>query len=329
MENIINKNKELVENINKNESINNENFKDFNISNHKLKNKLANHGNNYIGTIIQLQDGRLASGGGDGSIIIYNKKSFKPEITIKEHSRHVYDLIQLKNGNLLSCSYADKTLNEYEIIDNNTYKLLSQVNVGNNNIPRQIIELEDFRIGLVAGNSNIFFSNLNNKLVEDFNIKCNENQLGLYLEMIMVKTGEFVIRGKKEKIQFFELNSRQLKEIININTNIDYYGCMLCMIDKRCLCLGGTDKITLIDVYNKNIIREIQDNISHICLLKLNENILLTGTNNGDLTQWKINDNNITFVIKKEKAHERNIYEIIKFNDLIISCSFDNSIRIW
>ena len=177
LENINNKNKDQKDSIEleekkeitegKEEEVNQNNkiFQDFNIANKTPKYKLTNHGNNCINTILQLQDGRLASGGNDGSIIIYKPKTFEPEMTIKAHSKGIYDIIQLKNGNLLSCSEIDKTMNEYIINENNTYKLISQVNVGKDNIPRQIQELENGEIGLVAYNSIIFYLNSNNKLV--------------------------------------------------------------------------------------------------------------------------------------------------------------------
>ena len=304
-------------------------FENFNIVNQTPKNKLTNHGNNSIYTIIQLQDGRLASGGCDGSIIIYNQKTFEPEMAIKEHIKSIYDIIQLKNGNLVSCSYDDKKMNVYKINENNNYKLISQVDAGKDNNPRQIQELENGEIGLVAYNSIIFYLNINNKLDEDFNIKFNDNQIGQFYEMLPVKKGELVLSGGKDKIQFFELNSRKLKEIININRDIRWAPSkLLCMINERCLCVGGANKITLIDIYNKNIIREIEESGTHRCLYKLNDNILLTGKGN-DITQWKINDNNLTLVCKKEKAHQGSIREIIRFNNLIISCSDDNSIKVW
>ena len=304
-------------------------FENFNIVNQTPKYKLTNHGNNYIYTIIQLQDGRLASGGCDGSIIIYNQKTFEPEMTIKEHSKNIYDIIQLKNGNLVSCSYDDKKMNVYKINENNNYKLISQVDAGKDNCPYQIQELENGEIGLVAYNSIIFYLNINNKLDEDFNIKFNDNQIGHFLEMLPVKKGELVLCGNKDKIQFFELNSRKLKEIININRDIRWTPSkLLCMMNERCLCVGGANKITLIDIYNKNIIREIEESGNHRCLYKLNDNILLTGKDN-DITQWKINDNNLTLVCKKEKAHQDSIREIIRFDNLIISCSDDKSIKVW
>ena len=173
----------------------NEIFKDFNIINHTHKINLTNLGEKGINTILQLQDGRLASGGEDGSIIIYNKQTFVPELTIKKHKDSIYDIIQLKNGNLLSCSRNDKTMNEYKLNENNTYQVLSTVNVGQDNYPRQIVELENNEIGLVAYNHIIFYLNINNKLDEDFKIKSDDNQIGVFCEMLPVKPGELVIAG--------------------------------------------------------------------------------------------------------------------------------------
>ena len=307
----------------------NETFKDFNIVNLTPKDILTDHGDKSINTILQLQDGRLASGGGDGNIIIYNEETLKPELTISEHTKPIYDLIQLKNGNLMSCSYEDRTMNLYKLIENNKYKLLSQVKVQEKYNPMKIRELENGEIGLVAYDSILFYLNKNNKFDEDFIITHDQNQIGQYLNMISVKPGELVISGNANKIQFFELNSRKLKEIININRNIYWgYGNSLCMMNERYLCVGGENKITIIDVYQKNIIREIEDNGVHYCLYKLNDNILLSGKQY-DITQWKICQNNLTLISKKEKAHQSCILKIIQFRKNIVTCSNDKSLKIW
>ena len=322
--------KEKNENENENKLDYNEIFKDFNIVNLTPKNKLTNHGEKAVSTILQLQDGRLASGGEDENIIIYNKETFKPELTISEHTNGIWDLIQLKNGNLISCSYYDKTMNLYQLIENNKYKLLSQVKVQGNNCPRKIKELENGEIGLVAYESIIFYLNINNnKFDEDFIIKSGFMQIGKYYNMISVKPGELVISGEANKIQFFELNSRSLKEIIVINRDI-CWNCdnLLCMMNERYLCVGGRDKITIIDINQKNIIREIEDKGVHYCLYKLNDNILLSGNDCG-ITQWKISQNNLTLLYKKENAHQSSIIKIIRFDKYIISCSYDKSIKIW
>ena len=147
--------------------------------------------------------------------------------------------------------------------------------------------------------------------------------------MISVKPGELVLCGELDKIQFFDLYSRQLKEIININRDIHWsYDNLLCMMNERYLCVGGANKITIIDVYQKIIIREIEDKGVHYCLYKLNDNILLSGKDY-EITQWKICQNNLTLIFKKGNAHQGTIYKIIKFYKNIVTCSADKSLKIW
>ena len=196
-------------------------------------------------------------------------------------------------------------------------------------IPRKILELENNEIGLVTNNYIFFYIKRNNELNEEFKIKYNDKQIGQYNEMIPVKSGELVISGNKNKIQFLELNTKKLKEIIDIKRNISFdRGNLLCMMNERCLCVGGQDKITLIDVDYKYIISEIKEKGIHYSFINLNNNILLIGKDNGDLTQWKIDENNLTYISKKEKANYFGIIKIIRFNNFIISCSKD-SIKFW
>ena len=82
-------------------------YNDFNI---KLKNpihKLNIHTSN-VYCLTVLNDRRLVSGSGDKSIIIYNKKTYQPDIIIKEHSGSIYCLTQLSSGILVSCSGDNK-----------------------------------------------------------------------------------------------------------------------------------------------------------------------------------------------------------------------------
>ena len=69
-------------------------------------------------------------------------------------------------------------MNLYQLLENNKYKLLSQINIGRDNNLMKIFELENDEIRLVAYKSIIFYLNINNKLDEDFNIKSNQNEIG-------------------------------------------------------------------------------------------------------------------------------------------------------
>ena len=322
------------ENQNKNNKENNDknlNFKDFNIANLTPKNKLKS--NSYVYAILQLQDGRLASSSNDGSISIYNKDTFEVELKINEHKESIYDLIQLKNENIVSCSYYDKKVNIYQLTENNNYNLLSQMDV---DYPRKLLELENNEIVLLLNQSIIVYLNINNEFSEDFNIE--RKQGGEFFDMIITKPEELVYiqfinlgtHGNACEIQFFDLKSRKKKESIDLKRSFNYHPSnIFCMMNERHLCVGGTDKITIIDINKKNIIREIENKGSYYySLYKLNDNILLVG-NNKNLEQWKISQNNLELISEKEKAHQSTIYEIIKFGGLIVTCSYDQSIKIW
>lgn len=157
MNNINSNNNINNNNINNNNNIynNNQIFNDVNIVKPIAKNTIKNQGNKEVYTIIVLQDGRLASAGEDNSIRIYNQKPFAPEITIQEHKKTVWDIIQLKNGNILSCSYNDKTMKEYILFKNNTYNLISIVDARKGS-PQKIIELVNNEIPWIAENDIIF-----------------------------------------------------------------------------------------------------------------------------------------------------------------------------
>ena len=107
-----------------------------------------------------------------------------------EHSKKIYHLIHLKNGNLVSCSFDDRTMNLYQLLENNKYKLLSQVNVGQENNPQRIVDLENGEIGLVANNHIFFYLNIN-QFDEDFKIETKD--IGSYYNMIPIKPEELVI----------------------------------------------------------------------------------------------------------------------------------------
>ena len=64
-----------------------------------------------------MNDGRLASGSRDCSIIIYNKETYKPDLIIKEHNDYVNCIIQLSSGILASCSW-DKSIKLFNIKGN-------------------------------------------------------------------------------------------------------------------------------------------------------------------------------------------------------------------
>ena len=104
------------------------------------------------------------------------------------------------------------------------------------------------------------------------------------------------------------------------------------MISKELLLIPGENIISIININTHNLLKTIDvpnsNKITSVCIL--NENILLTGDNNGEIKQWKIEGDNLILISIKENAHNNTIWSIISIGDgHIISGSEDELIKIW
>ena len=66
--------------------------------------KELNYHNEGLSHILILNGGRISSSSTDNTLIIYNKNTFKPDIII-EHLNYVNYFIQLRNTNIVTCSW--------------------------------------------------------------------------------------------------------------------------------------------------------------------------------------------------------------------------------
>ena len=118
-----------------------------------------------------LKDGRFVTGSDDKSIIIYNNITFKPDLTIKEHSSQVNCIIQLRSGILASGS-ADKTIKLYDI-NGNEYKVIQTLTYHTDGVTK-IIELKNNQlVSCSYDKSIIFYFKNNNKYIKDYSISTN------------------------------------------------------------------------------------------------------------------------------------------------------------
>ena len=104
------------------------------------------------------------------------------------------------------------------------------------------------------------------------------------------------------------------------------------MISKDLLLITGKNKISIINVNSYNLIKTINvDNSGWIfAACMLNKDMILTGDNDKRIIQWKIENDNLKLISKKENAHDRPIGTLTKLgNGLILSGSYDKSVKIW
>ncbi len=94
--------------------------------------------------------------------------------------------------------------------------------------------------------------------------------------------------------------------------------------------VGGNKKIYFIDCEKYNLIKENDFKEEIGSIIKINFNVYIIGDNIGNITQYNIKENNENKLIDiKKEVHYGNIYNIILYNENIISSSNNKSIIIW
>ena len=277
--------------------------------------KLNKSGNN---SLVILNDGRFASASNDKSIKIYNN-NFTIDFEIKEHKNSVTNLKLLKDGTLVSAS-KDKIIFLYKI-KNNKYKIIDKLE-GHEDLVVKIIQLKNENLLSISyDNSLKIWKKENDKYKEIKNIKCDD----CILDIIEYDYDKIAFSCINKSIYFYNLiEDKYIKKINNIKCNI--WNNTLCLIN-NILIVGGLKSIYFINLNDYSIYFELK-NINFWSFLKLDDDIIITGNEN-DIIKWKFKDNKLIFISKYENAHQKSIRSIIKFDNYILTCSEDKTIKIW
>ena len=274
-----------------------------------------------------LKDGRFATGSADSSIIIYNNKTFKPDLIFKEHEAGVTCLIQLSSGYLASCSN-DNKIKLYNIIENQ-YNVIQTLKEHTNYVTK-IIELKNKQLVSCSDDKSIIFYNKDNKYEykKDFSFSTN----GPIDTLIQTKDNEICYYEESKTIYFYDyIKKNIINKINNISVSAYTPDCLL-MISEDLLLIIGKNKISILNVnlYQSIKIIDVPDSgwINSACML--NKDMILTADDKKRIMQWKIENENLTFISQKENAHDDEIYTLTKLgNGLVLSGSGDNSVKIW
>ena len=287
---------------------------------------LENHKDNVLSLTV-LKDKRLASGARDSLIIIYNKASFKPEITIKEHTYVVCCLCQLSSGPLASCSL-DKKIKLFNIKET-SYEVLQILDDHYNGVLK-IIELTNKQlVSCSLDNSIIFYNKNDSKYQKDQSYPTRD----CCYSMVQTKENEICYSEKEgDTICFFDFSKKKIvSSISNINkhNHTDEWPFML---NEVLLVFPGQNKLTIVDVNQYKVVRIVDaDGANWImgnCLI--NKDILITGDNSKTLRQWKIEDDNLILISKKENVHPGDINTLVSLNNGHFASGSDyGNIKIW
>ena len=274
-----------------------------------------------------LKDGRIATGSKDKEIIVFNNKTFKPDLTIKEHSGVVVNMIELSTGYLASCS-EDKTIKIYDV-GLKTYKVIQTLKDHTGWVSK-IIELNNKQLVSCSKDKTLIFYNKDKdgiKYKKDFSITTN----GWNGPVIQTKDNEiFYYESNEDTICFYDFIKKKTNKTMS-NITVTAFNSLL-MLTKELLLICRYNKITVMNVYTYNIVRSIDvpdsDWISSV--IRFNKDQIVTADENKRIILWKIEGDNLRMITKNDKAHDGCIFSLTKLpNGTILTGGLDCSAKIW
>ena len=306
-----------------------EKYKNFQIKN--IKNfKILNNNKGEIYCIKVLEDGRIAAGDEYSNLIIYNKDTFNPDIIIKNNLRSLDNFIQLKNENLI-CSFSTNYTLKIIKIKNKEYENIQIIQNAHGSIITKIIELKNGNIITFSWDCNFKIWKLNNNSNEYENI-LDFKDSNYICDGIEIKDNEilYTLNTNQKSLVFYDLNKNEkIKTLNNLNLFITYVGERTIKLNNEEVVVSGNEKIYLIDINNYLILNEINCETYNYCILKLSNNLFLTGDVNGNINQYKIEKKQLIKETSKFKSHANKIWTMAILNDMIITAGNSNEIKIW
>ena len=275
-----------------------------------------------------LKDGRIATGSKDKEIIVFNNKTFKPDLTIKEHNGVVVNMIELSTGYLASCS-EDKTIKIYDV-GLKTYKVIQTLKDHTGWVSK-IIELKNKQLVSCSKDKTLIFYNRdpknNSKFKKDYSITTN----GWNGPVIQTKDNEICYyESNEDTICFYDFIKKKTNKTMS-NITVTAFNSLL-MLTKELLLICRYNKITVMNVYTYNIVRSIDvpdsDWISSV--IRFNKDQIVTADENKRIILWKIEGDNLRMITKNSNAHDGCIFSLTKLpNGTILSGGLDCSAKIW
>lgn len=312
---------ELTHDYNKNEKLDLVQFKAADKLPPKCIATLTGH-NFCITTIIQLSDGRLASGGYDATIKLWNISTFKCEVSIRAHNYLITSLIQLQNSHLASCGY-DCTIKLWDINTNCCIVTLR----GHKSNVYSLIQLLDGR--LVSGSKNDFIVWDANNFTQ---IKTIQGHVSCINSIIQLQNLRIASGGSDTMIKIWDTTRfdcvAMLKSTFCINKLIQLLNGKLVSCQGRQIKVWDTDIcqcLLTITEYDNSVINSVT---------QLDDGRLVVGFFDSRIV---IYDSTLGKPIITLKEDYMSVNTIIQLNDYrLASCSgnyifggIDASIKIW
>ena len=283
-----------------------------------------NYNNNSVNSFGILPSNNIISISSEGKIIIFDNKYYQIIQTIRlDHNNIIFDISIKDENNFATCSN-DKSIKTWLKSQDNKYELNHNISDIHENDIHKIIFLEDNSIISGSRDEKIKILKLiNNKYI--CNIILNHN--APVYSILYIKEENILISSGTKSTLFWNLNDVLNSLIISVNA-FCYGKNALRKIDNERFVVGGSEKIQILSIKKKEIIKEIESDflVWAICIIKDRKLFLCGGVSNNIMIFNSDNyDKNLII-----NCHNDNIRSISLLNDgKIITGSEDNKTKIW
>lgn len=271
-----------------------------------------------------LKDRRLCSSSLDNTIKVFNSKTYKCEMSLEGHTQGVYYVTLLDNGDLASSSI-DKTIRIWSI-GKNDYKCIATIFAHKNKISK-VIQISKARLASCSYDKTIkiWSSNPPFKCIailegHTFNIE----------SIIELKNKQYIVSvgGYDRTVRFWSNDYTCAKVIKGI---LSYWNNSLIEIENNKLVVGELESwISIVNCNTMQIETKIQFNgrIRNLSsIIEFKKGTILCGSGYGQLIQIEIKEYHLLGV---KSTHNFCISGLLILeNNDFISCSYDNSIKVW
>ena len=288
------------------------------IKNYENTKTIKGHENKIV-SLIKLNSGYIATGSYDNSIKIWDitKDPNESLISTKHSDGFILCLLELKSNELL----AGNSENSIDIFD---------LNDDSDNPKKSLKDHQLWLSALVKCDENNFASASNDAriIIWDSNNKKKLRELlghtECVLTMILLKDGKLCSGGADNNIIIWDWkNGRYLSRFKAHNRWIK----SILQFNEQFLLTGADDN--KIKIWNKNHIKvgELDEHkLSVRTLCKIDDNFFASGSFDNKIKIWDFNDKKC---VQTLKGHHSNVICVIKYDDKLISCSTDGTIKIW
>ena len=276
--------------------------------------------------IAQLKDGRIASCSKDKKLIIYDNKTFEPQIEINNiHNKEIFSFTQLEDGKIITCS-ADNTMKLIQLEkDKNKYSVVQSLEQHQGYVVK-VIEFFKNELISISNDSNIKFWKKDN---DNFNciksIKFQNSQ-NYAIGILKLNNQEFVtVDNGDGKLKFWNYQYYSLTKEFEENISSNWNSTQLCLLNQNNFIFAHS-KIYLFDIKSKNLIKKFDIN-TYSVFQCLDETIILNLKNH--LIKYELKDNEMKKIDEIETNNSDTVFAIAELKDGTIIYSHQNLISVW